>query len=132
MSGDEELRSIFEEFKIPSEREWNKVDFESHYNLGLYYKDKELLDDAIEEFQQAIKAIHDSINDERYFNCSKMLGMCFVKYKMARPAIVWFERALKVMGRQGAEYEEIKRELVIAKQMLKDDGFDDFDTTLVK
>ncbi|MBC7797968.1 MAG: hypothetical protein H7Z37_13935, partial [Pyrinomonadaceae bacterium] len=45
------------------------ADFETHYNLGLAYKEMSLMDDAVEEFQTAIKMIDAKDGTPRYLQC---------------------------------------------------------------
>ncbi|MEW6730394.1 MAG: tetratricopeptide repeat protein [Acidobacteriota bacterium] len=111
------LLSIFEEFK--SGLEQNEVpDFETHYNLGLAYKDMELYDDAIEEFQIACKATSATVGDGHYFNCCNMLGFCFLQNKMARPSAVWYKRGLESPGRSEEEYQAMRYDLANAYERL--------------
>ena len=50
-----ELQEIFEELKENTGDLKPLMDFETHYNLGLAYKDMDVLDDAIEQFQMAFR-----------------------------------------------------------------------------
>ena len=53
---DSGLADIFEEFRIAAEDEQDSptADYETHYNMGLAYKEMDLLDEAIREFQTAV------------------------------------------------------------------------------
>ncbi len=114
---DSGLMSIFEEFKSGLEQT-EVPDFETHYNLGLAYKDMELYDDAIEEFQTACKATSPSSPDGRYFNCCNMLGFCFLQNNMARPAAVWYKRGLDSPARSEEEYQAMRYDLATAYEKL--------------
>lgn len=111
------LLSIFEEFKSGLEQT-DVPDFETHYNLGLAYKDMELYDDAIEEFQTACKATSPTAGDGHYFNCCNMLGFCFLRNNMARPAAVWYKRGLDSPGRSEDEYQAMRFDLALAYEEL--------------
>jgi tetratricopeptide (TPR) repeat protein len=111
------LLSIFEEFKSGLEST-EEPDFETHYNLGLAYKDMELYDDAIEEFQIACKSTSPAEGDEHYFNCCNMLGFCFLRNNMARPAAVWYKRGLDSPGRSEDEYQAMRFDLGTAFERL--------------
>jgi tetratricopeptide (TPR) repeat protein len=104
--------SILEEFKNGLEQS-KEPDFETHYNFGMVYKEKELYEDAIEEFQIACKGTSSYSEDINYFNCCKMLGFCFWSLGMLRPAIVWYKRALASPGRSDEEYQEVRLTLSI-------------------
>jgi hypothetical protein len=75
--GDGALQDIFEEFKSTFEQDTSQ-DFDTHYNLGIAYRDMELLDDAIEEFQAAIRTTSPTAPDGRYIQCCNMLGLSTV------------------------------------------------------
>lgn len=110
------LQDIFDEFKhsIEMETEEEKPDFETHYNLGLAYKDMELFDEAVEEFQTAIKSTESAAPDGRYFQSCNMLGLCFMAKGMAQPAAVWFKRGLDAPGRSEDEYQAMRFDLGLA------------------
>lgn len=114
---DSGLMSIFEEFKSGLEQT-EGPDFETHYNLGLAYKDMELYDDAIEEFQTACKATSPTSTDGRYFNCCNMLGFCFLQNNMPRPAAVWYKRGLDSPARSEEEYQAMRYDLASAYEKL--------------
>lgn len=114
---DSGLMSIFEEFKSGLEQT-EGPDFETHYNLGLAYKDMELYDDAIEEFQTACKATSPTSPDGRYFNCCNMLGFCFLQNNMPRPAAVWYKRGLDSPARSEEEYQAMRYDLASAYEKL--------------
>ena len=48
---DSDVMDIFNEFKKGLEKELSEEDYETHYNLGIAYKEMGLIDDAIREFQ---------------------------------------------------------------------------------
>ena len=54
-------------------------DFQSHYDLGVAYKEMGLLDEAIAEFQKALRS------PESRLRTSEALGVCF--YEKNQPAI---------------------------------------------
>ena len=48
---DSGLAELFEEFRVAEEEDTGQEDFETHYNMGTAYKEMELIDEAIQEFQ---------------------------------------------------------------------------------
>src|SRR5581483_9461025 len=108
---------IFDEFKSDLEQS-EAPDFETHYNLGLAYKDMELFDDAIEEFQIACKATSSASGDGNFFNCCNMLGFCFLRNNMARPSASWYKRGLESPGRSEEEYQAMRYDLASAYETL--------------
>lgn len=64
----------------------DKEDYETHYNLGIAYKEMELPDEAIGEFQYASK------DPSRFLSCCILLGACFTEKGMPELAIQWYEK----------------------------------------
>ena len=89
------------------------IDFETHFSLGLAYKDMELLDEAIGEFQMAFRmaGMEDLTGD--YIHCCNMLGVCFKRKQMPKVAVRWFERGLKIPNRPEDEYQALRFEIGI-------------------
>ncbi len=83
------LEEIVEGFKKGVAEHLSAEDFDTHYNLGIAYREMGLLDDAIGEFQLASK-------DPRFFvDCCAMLGVCFMEKGMPELAVKWYRRALE-------------------------------------
>lgn len=100
-----EVRSLFDELQEEFvEEEVAETDFQEHFNVGLAYLDIDLVDDAIEEFQTAFKAIEH--NSSSSYKCCLQLGRCFVLKSMHRPALIWFKRAAEALDRSNEEYAE--------------------------
>ena len=107
-----ELQEIFEELKENTGDLKPLMDFETHYNLGLAYKDMDVLDDAIEQFQMAFRmAGEDEALRANYIQCCHMLGVCFKRKQMLKVAVMWFERGLRIGGRTEDEYQALRYEM---------------------
>ncbi|HKA59007.1 MAG TPA: tetratricopeptide repeat protein [Gemmatimonadales bacterium] len=72
-SGDEEqdFQDMLARFKQGIDENIDEGDFQSHYDLGVAFKEMGLLDEAIAEFQKALRA------PEGKLRTSEMLGICF-------------------------------------------------------
>jgi tetratricopeptide (TPR) repeat protein len=107
----DELQEIFDELKEQTGALKPLIDFETHYSLGLAYKDMDLLDEAISEFQMAFRmaGIEDLEGD--YIHCCNMLGVCFKRKQLHKVAIMWFERGLKIPSRLEDEYQALRFEI---------------------
>ncbi len=90
--GEVSLEEIFREFKKGVERQLSAEDYETHYNLGIAYKEMGLIDEAIGEFQLASK------DPGRVVECCSMLGHCFLEKGMPQLAIKWFRKGLESPG----------------------------------
>ena len=110
-SARDELQEIFDELKEQTGDLKPLLDFETHYSLGLAYKDMDLLDDAISEFQMAFRTAGIQDLEGDYIHCCNMLGVCFKRKQMHKVAIMWFERGLKITGRQEDEYQALRFEI---------------------
>lgn len=119
---DSGLAEIFEEFRIEAEGEQNPAaeDFETHYNMATAYKEMDLLDEAIKEFQTAASLTGPGDNTPRFFQCCNMLGHCFVLKGLPQAAVLWFKKGLDVPGRGAEEYKALQYELGSAYEQMGD------------
>ena len=72
-TGDEEqdFQDMLARFKQGIDENIDEADFQSHYDLGVAFKEMGLLDEAIAELQKALRA------PEGKLRTSEMLGVCF-------------------------------------------------------
>ncbi|HZI19878.1 MAG TPA: tetratricopeptide repeat protein [Pyrinomonadaceae bacterium] len=107
------LAAIFDEFRESFEEEGaaEDEDYETHYQMGLAYREMGLLDQAVEEFQIAAGLAAPADGTPRYLNCCNLLGHCFVQKGMPRPAAVWFKRGLDAPGHGEDEYQALRFDL---------------------
>lgn len=72
-TGDEEqdFQDMLARFKQGIDENIDETDFQSHYDLGVAFKEMGLLDEAIAELQKALRA------PEGKLRTSEMLGVCF-------------------------------------------------------
>ena len=87
---EQSLEEIFKEFKKGVEQQLDSEDYDTHYNLGIAYKEMGLIDEAIGEFQLASK------DPKRSVECSSMLGLCFLEKGMPQLAIKWYRKGLEM------------------------------------
>jgi pilus assembly protein FimV len=101
----DELAEVFQEFRSElGEMSDEDEDLETHYNLGIAYREMGLLDEAIGEFQKVAKAIQKGKPFRYEMNCSTMLGLSFMDKGEPLVASLWYKRAL---GTPGLEEESI-------------------------
>jgi tetratricopeptide (TPR) repeat protein len=106
-----ELQQMLEDLKGNTGDLPQAIDYETHFNLGLAYKDMDLLEEAIEQFQMASKLATITAIDGNYIQCCHMLGVCFKLKGMPKVAVMWFERGLKVQNRAEDEYQALRYEI---------------------
>jgi tetratricopeptide (TPR) repeat protein len=90
--GEASLQDIFREFRKGVEQQLSSEDYETHYNLGIAYKEMGLLDEAIGEFQLASKAPALTVE------CCSLLGLCFLEKGMPQLAVKWYAKGLATPG----------------------------------
>ncbi len=86
------LEEIVEGFKRGVAEHLSPEDYETHFNLGIAYREMGLLDEAIGEFQLAAK------DAGKLVDCCSLLGMCFLEKGLPGLAIKWYRRGLDRPG----------------------------------
>jgi tetratricopeptide (TPR) repeat protein len=115
------LAELMEEFRAAAEGEEpapSENDFETHYTLGLAYKDMELHEEAVEEFQKAAGLVKAGDGTARYFQCCNMLGHCFSQKGLPGLAVMWFRKGLASPGRSEDEYQALRFDLGAAYEAM--------------
>jgi tetratricopeptide (TPR) repeat protein len=82
------LDEIFRAFKQGVEQQVDSQDYDTHYNLGIAYKEMGLVDEAIGEFQFAAR------DPARLVECCGILGLCFRDKGMPELALKWYRKGL--------------------------------------
>ena len=120
--GDEmgELLDFLDEFKAETAQHNPQEDFETHYNLGQAYKEMDMFEEAIEEFQQAFKAVMIDPTHQDYVSCCSMLAFCFMQKSLPRLAAVWLKKGLQSPGRSEDVYCALRYDLANAYAALGD------------
>lgn len=114
------LAELFEEFRAAEEGDDVKEDFETHYNMGTAYKEMDLMDEAVQEFQNAAGLVKPGDGTSRYLQCCNMLGHCFTQKGMPEAAVIWFKKGLSAPGHSEDEYQALRYELASAYEQLGD------------
>ncbi|MGB2752327.1 MAG: tetratricopeptide repeat protein [Pyrinomonadaceae bacterium] len=91
-------------------------DYETHYHTAVAYQEMGLLEQAIAEFQDAVHLTTPNDGTRRSFQCSNLLGHCFLQNGMANHAITWFIRALETPDISDEEHHGLWYELALAYQ----------------
>jgi tetratricopeptide (TPR) repeat protein len=123
MGIDAGLAEIFEEYRASSESEGEAAangDYETHYNLGLAYKDMDLFEDALEEFQMAASLTSPADGTGRYLQCCNLLGHCFVQTGVPEVAVKWFAKGLSASHVSDEERMALTYEIAAAYEQAGD------------
>ena len=114
------LAELFEEFRAAEESDSGHEDFETHYNMGTAYKEMDLMDEAVQEFQTAVNLVKPRDGTSRFLQCCNMLGHCFMHKGMPEAAVMWFKKGLSAPGHTEDEYQALRYELASAYEQLGD------------
>ncbi len=82
------FEEIFQEFHEGLKAQLGTEDFETHYNLGIAYKEMGLLEEAIEEFKYSIP------ETPRFLDASYMIALCYKELGKYQEAIEALERTI--------------------------------------
>ena len=91
--------------------------FEHHFSLGTAYREMELLEEAIKEFEDALKAAHAQKDAKRTIQCCGMLSTCFLKKGMSRSALRWCQTGLGLVDNSSHEAMALRYDMGVAHSM---------------
>ncbi len=97
---EQSLDEIFEEFKAGVEAHEKKEDEDTHYNLGVAYREMGLLDDAVSEFNMTNEG------EPKFIQSRYMLGLCYLEKGDFETAISEIQNALGYSYSFGEASEE--------------------------
>ncbi len=102
---EKELSSIVSDFKIKVDEKIGTADLEARYNLGIAYLEQDLIDDAIKEFMLASQ-------DEKWeVETFTNLGECHKRKNEFSEAIIWYEKAMKLVRAESIQAYALKYEI---------------------
>ncbi|MBI1749501.1 MAG: tetratricopeptide repeat protein [Acidobacteria bacterium] len=116
----EQLREVFNEFRqelgeMGAEEEVE--DLETHYNLGIAYREMGLLEEAIGEFQKVAKAVQSGQSFRYAMQCFTLLGLSFMDKGQPNIAAMWYERALGTPGLDQESVLALRYDLGVAQEL---------------
>ncbi len=117
-----ELAEVFQEFRseLGEMGEDEEEDLETHYNLGIAYREMGLLDEAIGEFQKVAKAVQTGKPFAYAMNCATLLALSFMDKNEPKIAAMWYERALEMEGLDQESVLALRYDLGVALDMAGD------------
>ena len=93
------LSDLLDEFKEGIEEpSADGDDPETHYNLGVAFREMGLLDEAIGELQKVCRALDNGSSFSQPIQAYTWLAQCLVDKGAPQAAIRWYERALNIGG----------------------------------
>jgi tetratricopeptide (TPR) repeat protein len=93
-----DLADMFGELKheLEDDSASAQEDPETHYNLGVAFREMGLLDEAIGELQKVCQAVDRGHSFPQLMQTYTWLAQCFLDKGVAEAAIRWYEKALKL------------------------------------
>jgi len=120
-SADGPLGDLFEEFCSElGEANKEDEDLETHYNLGIAYREMGLLEEAISEFQKVANSGDKGPAFRYAMQCSTLLGLAFMEKGQPAIAAIWYERALKTPGLDQESILALRYDLGVAQELAGD------------
>jgi tetratricopeptide (TPR) repeat protein len=95
-------------------------DLETHYNLGIAYREMGLLEEAIGEFQKVAKAADKGPAFRYAMQCCTLLGLAFMEKNQPAIAAIWYERALLTPGLDQESILALRYDLGVAQELAGD------------
>ncbi len=89
-----ELKEVFDEFRAELGELEEDEDVETHYNLGIAYREMDLIEEAISEFQKVAKMVQNGKPFRYAMQCYTLLGLCFMGRNEGKIAAMWYKKAL--------------------------------------
>ena len=109
-----DVDEVFEAFKKGVEQQIGLEDTDTHFDLGIAYKEMGLIEDAMKEFELAMR------NPQRECICQTMIGLCYMEQGKTTDAISRFKRGLYAEAKTDREELGLYFELGHAYELLQD------------
>ncbi|HVN76274.1 MAG TPA: tetratricopeptide repeat protein [Thermoanaerobaculaceae bacterium] len=87
-ASDVSIEDLFKEFQRGVAEQVQEEDYDTHFNLGLAYREMGLLDEAIGEFQLSTKS------PDYLVESASMIGACYLDKGLPEQGAEWYQRAL--------------------------------------
>ena len=92
----------------------DEKDYETHYNLGIAYKEMELYDEAIQEFRLTAH------EPKRALECADLVGLCYLAKGQPEQAIQDLQTGLAIAGHPPDAYHAVRYDLGTAFEAIGD------------
>lgn len=105
---DSDVKDIFKQFKESFAKSIDDKDSETHYNMGIAYKEMGILEDAIKEFQISLK------DPKRERQSISMIALCHIDMGNYPEAVKEFNNIISAMAPDDEAYLDTAYDLAIA------------------
>jgi len=111
------LKEVFDEFRTElGEMGAEEEDLETHYNLGIAFREMGLLEEAISEFQKVAKATDRGRPFPYTMQCCTLLGLAFMEKGQPGVAAIWYDRALHTPNLDPESVLALRYDLGVAQE----------------
>jgi pilus assembly protein FimV len=111
------LKEVFDEFRSElGEMGAEEEDLETHYNLGIAFREMGLLEEAISEFQKVAKATDRGRPFPYTMQCCTLLGLAFMDKGQPGVAAIWYDRALRTPDLDPESVLALRYDLGVAQE----------------
>jgi tetratricopeptide (TPR) repeat protein len=111
------LKEVFDEFRSElGEMGAEEEDLETHYNLGIAFREMGLLEEAISEFQKVAKATDRGRAFPYTMQCCTLLGLAFMEKGQPGVAAIWYDRALRTPDLDPESVLALRYDLGVAQE----------------
>ena len=115
------LSEVFDQFRSElGEAGAEDEDLETHYNLGVAYREMGLIEEAISEFQKVAKGSSEGQAFRYGMQCCTLLGLAFMEKGQPAIAASWYERALAMPGLDQESILALRYDLGVAQELAGD------------
>ena len=114
------LGEVFDEFRAEMGEMGAEEDLETHYNLGIAYREMGLLEESIGELQKVATANSQGKKFRYAMQCCTLLGLAFIEKGQPEIAAMWYQRALEVPGLDQESILALRYDLGIAQELAGD------------
>jgi tetratricopeptide (TPR) repeat protein len=117
------LKDVFDEFRSElGEMGGEEEDLETHYNLGIAFREMGLLEEAISEFQKVAKATDRGRPFPYTMQCCTLLGLAFMEKGQPGVAAIWYDRALRTPDLDPESVLALRYDLGVAQESAGEPG----------
>lgn len=110
----DELNDFRSELGLEEQTSLPEGDYDTHYQMGVAYQEMGLMEDAIREYQDAIKLVSPRDGTNRFFQCCNLLGHCFMEKSMPNIALMWYRQGLENSNLGETELQGLRYEIANA------------------
>ena len=110
----EMFADLMEDIGAGDDRNSSPESFEDHFSLGIAYREMDLLDDAIKEFQCALKSADMKKAPQKVIQCCGMLSTCFLRKDMPSSVLRWCQTGLSIADISSHEAMALRYDMGVA------------------